>query len=169
MKIYYDKDADLGVLKNKTIAVIGYGSQGHAQAQNLKDSGLNVIVSELEGTANYEKAVADGFKPVEAAQAVADADIIQMLVPDQTQAAVYKHSVAPNLTKGKALMFSHGFNIHYGQIVPPPEINVTMIAPKGPGRILRRLYTGKTGIAYTVVYRLLDNGASSEYQCCCSN
>ena len=146
MKIYYEKDADLAVLKGRKIAIIGYGSQGHAQAQNLRDSGFNVLVSELEGTPNYEKAVADGFKPVSASEAASTADVIQILLPDQIQAEVYSNAIAQHITKGKALVFSHGFNIHYGQIVPPPEVDVYMVAPKGPGHLLRRVYTEGGGI-----------------------
>ena len=146
MKIYYEKDADLAVLKGRKIAIIGYGSQGHAQAQNLRDSGFDVLVSELEGTPNYEKAVADGFKPVSASEAASTADVIQILLPDQIQAEVYSNAIAQHITKGKALVFSHGFNIHYGQIVPPPEVDVYMVAPKGPGHLLRRVYTEGGGI-----------------------
>jgi len=146
MKIYYEKDADLAVLKGRKIAIIGYGSQGHAQAQNLRDSGFDVLVSELEGTPNYKKAVADGFKPVSASEAASTADVIQILLPDQIQAEVYSNDIAQHITKGKALVFSHGFNIHYGQIVPPPEVDVYMVAPKGPGHLLRRVYTEGGGI-----------------------
>jgi len=117
-KIYYDSDADLNVLKGKKIAIIGYGSQGHAQAQNLRDSGLDVIVADLQGTENYQKAIEDGFKPVSAAEASKQADIIQMLVEDEAQPKVYKNEVEPHLQPGNALLFSHGFNIHFGQIVP---------------------------------------------------
>jgi ketol-acid reductoisomerase len=144
--IYYDKDADLEVLKGKKIAIIGYGSQGHAQAQNLRDSGLDVIVSELEGTANYEKAVADGFSPVSADVATKEADIIQILIPDEVQAKVYKAQIEPYLTEGKALCFSHGFNIHYGQIVPPKNVDVFMVAPKGPGHLVRRMFVQGVGV-----------------------
>lgn len=146
MKLYYDKDADLNLLKDKTIAVIGYGSQGHAQAQNMRDNGLNVIVAELEGTPNYAKAVEDGFKPVSADEAAQKADVIQMLVPDQAQAVIYKKFVAQHLTKGKALVFSHGFNIHYGQIVPPADVDVYMVAPKGPGHLVRSVFTEGAGV-----------------------
>lgn len=146
MKLYYDSDADLNVLSGKTIAILGYGSQGHAQAQNLRDSGINVIVSELEGTPNYSQAVADGFKPVSAEEAAKTADIIQTLIPDQVQAAVYKESVAQHLTKGKALAFSHGFNIHFNQIKPPSDVDVYMVAPKGPGHLVRRVFQEGGGV-----------------------
>lgn len=146
MKLYYDKDADLNLLKNKVVAIIGYGSQGHAQAQNLRDSGLNVLVAELEGTPNYSKAVADDFQPVTAKEAAQKADVVQMLVPDQIQAAIYKESIAQHLTKGKALVFSHGFNIHYGQIVPPEDVDVYMVAPKGPGHLVRSVFVKGGGV-----------------------
>jgi ketol-acid reductoisomerase len=145
-KMYYDGDADLGVLKGKKIAIIGYGSQGHAQAQNLRDSGLSVMVSELEGTANYKLAVEHGFKPMTAAKAAAQADIVQILAPDQTQAALYKTEIKDNLKKGKTLVFSHGFNIHFNQIVPPADIDVIMVAPKGPGHLVRREYQRGAGV-----------------------
>lgn len=145
-KMYYDKDADLGVLKGKKIAIIGYGSQGHAQAQNLRDSGLDVIVAEVEGTPNYKLAVDHGFKPVSAKAAASKADLIQILVPDQTQAMIYKNEIQDSLKKGKTLIFSHGFNIHFGQIVPPADIDVIMIAPKGPGHLVRREYERGAGV-----------------------
>ena len=145
-KMYYDQDADLKLLKNKTIGIIGYGSQGHAQAQNLRDSGVTVIVSDLPGTANYKLAVAHGFKPVTAAELAKKADIIQMLVPDELQALVYREAVAAEMKKGKTLVFSHGFNIHYGQIVPPAEVDVIMIAPKGPGHLVRSVFEEGGGV-----------------------
>jgi len=145
-KVYYDKDANLAVLKGKRIAVIGYGSQGHAQAQNLRDSGLKVIVSELEGSENWQLAVRDGFKPVSAAEAAKEADLIQILTQDDVQAKLYKTSVEPHLKKGKVLVFSHGFNIHFSQIVPPATVDVIMIAPKGPGHIVRRMFTEGGGV-----------------------
>ena len=146
MKIYYDKDADLNVLKGKKIAIIGYGSQGHAQAQNLRDSGLDVIVSQREGTENYRFAVKDGFKPLPAAEASKQADLIQILTQDHIQAKLYESDVKPHLKKGKTLLFSHGFNIHYGQIVPPKEVDVAMVAPKGPGHLVRREFQKGGGV-----------------------
>lgn len=146
MKIYYDKDANLNHLKGKKIAIIGYGSQGHAQAQNLRDSGLNVIVAELEGTENYQFALRDGFKPTTASEASKQSDLIQILAQDDVQAKLYKEDVKPHLRKGKTLLFSHGFNIHYGQIVPPKEIDVVMIAPKGPGHLVRREFQKGAGV-----------------------
>jgi len=144
--MYYDKDADLRVLAGKTIAILGYGSQGHAQAQNLRDSGVKVIVSELEGTPNYAQAVKDGFKPVSAAEAAKKADIVHFLLPDEVQAKVYHEDVRPALKKGMALAFSHGFNIHYGRIVPPGDVDVYMVAPKGPGHLVRRVFTEGKGV-----------------------
>ncbi len=146
MKIYYDKDANLHHLKGKKIAIIGYGSQGHAQAQNLRDSGLHVIVAELKGTENYQFAIQDGFKPITATEASKQADLIQILTQDHVQAKLYDMDVKPNLQKGKTLLFSHGFNIHYGQIMPPKEIDVVMIAPKGPGHLVRREFVKGAGV-----------------------
>ena len=144
--IYYEKDAKLETLKGKKIAIIRYGSQGHAQAQNLRDSGLDVIVAELKGTPNYEKAIEDGFKPISASDASAKAHVIQILAQDDVQAKLYQNEVRANLTKGKTLVFSHGFNIHFGQIVPPNNIDVIMIAPKGPGHLVRREYEKGAGV-----------------------
>jgi len=145
-KSYYDKDADVGLLKGKKVAVIGYGSQGHAQAQNLRDSGIEVIVSELPGTANYQLALEHGFKPVDAASAAKEGDIIQILIPDDAQAKLYNVAIVSNLSEGKALLFSHGFNIHYNQIVPPQTIDVIMVAPKGPGHLVRREFERGAGV-----------------------
>ena len=146
MKIYYDKDANLNVLKGKKIAIIGYGSQGHAQAQNLRDSGLDVIVAQRKGSENYQIALRDGFKPTSASEASKQSDIIQILTQDHIQAKLYEEDVKPHLQKGKTLLFSHGFNIHYGQIVPPKEIDVVMIAPKGPGHLVRREFQKGAGV-----------------------
>lgn len=145
-KIYYDKDADLGILKGKKVAVIGYGIQGRGQSLNLRDSGVDVIVSELAGTPNYEQAVKDGFKPVSAAEASKEADIVQILTQDHLQAKIYKSEIAKNMTKGKALVFSHGFNIRFKQIKPTKKIDVFMIAPKGPGGLVRRMYEEGKGV-----------------------
>jgi len=144
-KVYYEKDANLVLLKGKRIAIIGYGSQGHAQAQNLRDSGLDVMVSEVEGTDNYRLAVEHGFKPVPCAQVAKEADIIQILIPDTVQGKVYKKDIEPNLKEGNALAFSHGFNIRFKEIIPPENIDVFMIAPKGPGHLVRRMFTEGKG------------------------
>jgi len=153
-KAYYDQDANLDVLKGKTVAIIGYGSQGHAQAQNLRDSGVNVVVSDLPGTANWDQAIKDGFTPMSASEAAAKADIIQILTEDEVQPKVYKGEVEPNLSAGKTLLFSHGFNIHFGQIVPPADVDVIMVAPKGPGHLVRRVYTEGAGVpALIAIYQ----------------
>ncbi len=144
--MYYDKDADLSLLAGKTIAVVGFGSQGHAHAQNLRDSGVAVVVSDVPGTANAERAEKAGFEVLSAAEATRRADAVMMLVPDQTQAVVYKNDVAPNLKDGAMLMFAHGFNIHFGQIVPPKTVDVTMVAPKGPGHLVRRQFEEGKGV-----------------------
>src|SRR3990167_2274274 len=145
-KIYYDNDADLNILKGKRIAVIGYGIQGRAQSLNLRDSGFDVIVSELPGTKNYEQAKQDGFNPVSAKEASAAADIVQILTEDHVQAKVYKNDIAENMAKGKVLIFSHGFNIRFKQIKPSKKIDVVMIAPKGPGASVRRMYEEGKGV-----------------------
>ncbi len=146
MKVYYEKDCDLKHLKGKTHAVIGYGSQGHAQAQNLKDSGVNVIIGQRPGGKNYDLAIEHGFKPVSAEEAAAKADIIQILVPDEFQREIYEKEIAKHLTKGKALVFSHGFNIHYSLIAPPKDVDVYMVAPKAPGHTVRREYVNGNGV-----------------------
>ena len=146
MKIYYDSDADLGVLKGKKVAIIGYGSQGHAQAQNLRDSGVDVIVGQRKGGPNYDLAKEHGFEPVSAAEAAENAQVVQMLTPDHVQAKLYHEDVAPHMTKGKTLVFSHGFNIHFGQIQPASHIDVVMVAPKGPGHLVRSEYERGAGV-----------------------
>jgi len=146
IKMYYDKDANQDILKGKTIAIIGYGSQGHAQAQNLRDSGYNVIVADKKGCENYLLAKSHGFEPMTAAEASAKADIIQVLVPDELQKKIYTEEIEKYLTAGKALVFSHGFNIHFGQIVPPSDVDVYMVAPKGPGHLVRRQYEIGAGV-----------------------
>ena len=140
MKAFYDQDCDLSELRDKTIAVIGYGSQGHAHAQNLRDSGLSVIVGVRSGGAGFQLAKEHGFAPMSVKEAVAKADCIMVLLPDQIQAAVYRNEIEPSLAPGKALFFAHGFNIHFNQITPPPNVDVVMVAPKGPGHLVRRTY-----------------------------
>lgn len=153
-KVYYDKDADLNLLKGKTIAIIGYGNQGRGQAQNLKDSGCQVVVGLHEGSKSRDKAQADGIKVLTVAEATKPADIMVMLAPDNLHQEIYYQSIEPNLSKGNMLMFSHGFNIHYGQVIPSPDIDVTMIAPKSPGNLLRELYTQGVGVpALLAVYQ----------------
>ncbi len=146
LKVYTMKDGSMAPLKGKTVAVIGYGSQGHAQAQNLRDSGVKVIIGQRKGSANYKLAVKHGFKPVSAAEAAAQADIIQILLPDEVQKAVYTTDILPNLKPGKTLIWSHGFNIHFKNIVPPKDVNVIMIAPKGPGHLVRSEFVKGGGV-----------------------
>ncbi|MBF0215567.1 MAG: ketol-acid reductoisomerase [Candidatus Omnitrophica bacterium] len=145
-KIYYDKDANLDIIKGTKIAIIGYGIQGRSQALNLRDSGLTVLVSELPNTENHRQAVSDGFNVLSAEDASKEAGIIQILTQDHVQAAVYKKAIEPNMTKGKALVFSHGFNIHFKQIVPPKNVDVFMVAPKGPGALVRQMYEEGKGV-----------------------
>lgn len=145
-KVYYEKDADLNLLKGKKVAVIGYGIQGRGQSLNLRDSGVEVIVSQREGSPNYQNALKDGFKPVSAAEAAKAGDIIQILTQDHLQGKIFKESILPHLEEGNALMFSHGFSIRFDQIVPPGNIDVFMIAPKGPGSLVRQMYVEKKGV-----------------------
>lgn len=153
--IYYDKDCDLALLKGKLVGIIGYGSQGHAQAQNLRDSDCQVIVAaSVKGSQTWTKAESDGFRVLTAAEVAKEADIIVMLAPDMLHEKIYHESVKKNLIPGNTLMFAHGFVIHYGQITPPPDIDVVMIAPKAPGHMLRQVYTeGKGTPAIVAVYQ----------------
>jgi ketol-acid reductoisomerase len=144
--IYYDDDADLSLLKDKTIAILGYGSQGHAQAQNLRDSGCNVIIGQRKGSPNYDLAVSHGFKPVSAAEAAEAGDLVNILLPDEVQGDVYKADVLPHLKPGNVLLCSHGFNIHFGQIVPPEGVDAGLVAPKGPGHLVRSEYVKGGGV-----------------------
>ena len=146
MRIFYDTDASLDFLRGKKIGIIGYGSQGHAQAQNLRDSGLQVTVADLPGSPNYEKAIEDGFTPVLAREAAEKSDIIQILTEDHAQAALYRKDITPAMKAGRTLLFSHGFNIHYGQIIPPKKVDVVMVAPKGPGHLVRSEYVRGAGV-----------------------
>jgi len=146
VKVYYDADADLQYLQGKKIAVLGYGSQGHAHALNLKDSGMDVIVGLRKESQSWSKAQNDGLEVKTVAEASLEADVIMIVLPDETQAEVYKNEIAPGLKEGNALLFAHGFNIHFKQIVPPANIDVLMVAPKGPGHLLRRLYVNGQGM-----------------------
>lgn len=146
MKMYYDADADLGVLKGKKVAIVGFGSQGHAQALNLRDSGVEVVVAEVPGTPNYEAAVKYGFKPVSASKAATQAQVVQILTQDHVQAQLYEQDLKPKMGPGKTLLFSHGFNIHFGQIIPDPQVDVVMVAPKGPGHLVRSEYEKGAGV-----------------------
>ncbi|MDR9405136.1 MAG: ketol-acid reductoisomerase [Halothece sp. Uz-M2-17] len=145
-RMYYDEDANLDLLMNKTVAIIGFGSQGHAHALNLKDSGVNVIVGLYEGSKSTAKAEAAGLTVKSVSEAAKAADLIMILLPDEVQKTVYKAEIEPHLTSGKALAFAHGFNIHFGQIVPPAGVDVVMIAPKGPGHLVRRTYEQGEGV-----------------------
>jgi len=154
MQIYYEKDSNPAAIKGKKIAIIGYGSQGHAHASNLKDSGIEVIIGELPGSDNYSKAEAAGFTVSDAAKAVTGADVVVILLPDELQGGIYKAEIAPNIKQGASLMFAHGFNIHYGQIVPRADINVFMVAPKGPGHLVRHEYQKGGGVpALIAIYQ----------------
>ncbi len=153
-KVYSDKDADLSALKNKTLAVLGFGSQGHAHALNLKESGLNVIIGLYEGSKSIPVAKERGFEVYPTAEAVRRADVIFVALPDTKQPSAYEKDIAPNLTKGKTLLFSHGFSIHFKTIVPPKNVDVILVAPKGPGHIVRRQYTEGKGVpALIAVYQ----------------
>ncbi len=146
MKIYKDTDVNLSILKDKVIAVLGYGSQGHAHALNLRDSGLNVIVGVRKEGKSYQKAKEHGFEPLSVREACEKADLIMVLLPDQNQPQVYKEEIAPTLKPGKMLLFAHGFNIHYNQIIPPADVDVAMVAPKGPGHLVRREFEKGAGV-----------------------
>jgi ketol-acid reductoisomerase len=160
--IYYDKDADLAVLKGKKIAIIGYGSQGHAHALNLKDSGCDVRVGLYQGSRSWAVAEAAGLTVKTSAEAAAEADIIMILAPDTVQAALYKESIAPHLTAGKMLMFAHGFCIHYGQIMPPEDVDVAMIAPKAPGHRVREVFVEGQGVPGLLAVYQDASGAAKE-------
>jgi ketol-acid reductoisomerase len=162
MTILYDKDGSLAPLKGKTVAVIGYGSQGHAHAQNLRDSGVKVIVAELPGTHNYKLAVEHGFKPMPAAEATKQADLLIIVLPDELQGIVYKKEIEPNLKPGKTLGFCHGFNIHFKQIVPPKGVDVIMIAPKGPGHTVRSCYQEGSGVPCIIAIEKNESGKARE-------
>ncbi len=156
-KVYYDDDADLSLLKGKTIAILGYGSQGHAQAQNLRDSGCHVVIGQRPGSKNYDLAVSHGFQPVSAAEATKQGDLVNILLPDEVQGDVYRNEIRPNLKPTALLMASHGFNLHFGQVVPPPGIDAALVAPKGPGHLVRSEYEKGGGVPSLIA---LTPGAS---------
>ena len=158
-KIYYDNDADLSLLKDKTIAILGYGSQGHAQAQNLRDSGCNVIIGQRPGSANYDLAVSHGFEPVSLAEATQQGDLVNVLLPDEVQGDIYREQIRDNLSEGNILMCSHGFNIHFGQVAPPAGVDALLVAPKGPGHLVRAEYEKGGGVPSLIA---LSEGASEE-------
>ncbi|MBZ4653425.1 MAG: hypothetical protein JG781_764 [Peptococcaceae bacterium] len=161
-KMFYDDDANLSYLEGKKVAVIGYGSQGHAQAQNLKDSGVDVIVGLRADSASWAKAEEDGLKVYTVPEAAQMADVIQILIPDEKQAETYRKEILPGLAPGKALVFSHGFNIHFGQIKPPADVDVFMVAPKGPGHMVRRLYKEGIGIPGLIAVHQNATGKAME-------
>ncbi|NDY90739.1 ketol-acid reductoisomerase [Ideonella livida] len=150
MKVYYDKDADLSLIKGKNVTIIGYGSQGHAHAQNLNDSGVKVTVGLRKGGASWAKAEGAGLKVAEIAEAVKSADVVMILLPDEQIADVYNKEVAPNLKSGASLVFAHGFNVHYGQVVPRADVDVWMVAPKAPGHTVRGTYRQGGGVPHLV-------------------
>jgi ketol-acid reductoisomerase len=160
--VYYDKDANLDLIKSRKVAIVGYGSQGHAHALNLRDSGVDVRVGLHEGSKSARKAQGAGLRVVSVAEAAREADLIMVLAPDQNQKAIYEESIAPHLSKGKALFFAHGFNIHYGQVRPPENVDVLLIAPKAPGHLVRRLYQdGKGTPALIAVHQDATGGAKA--------
>jgi len=145
-KIFYDKDADLSLLKGKTLSILGYGSQGHAHAQNLRDSGLNVLVAELPGTPNYEQALKDGFQPVSTPEATEKGDLVTILLPDELQADVFRNEIRDHLSPGNVVVCSHGFNVHFGQFEVPQGVFTVLVAPKGPGHLLRAEFVRGAGV-----------------------
>ena len=162
MQMYYEKDADLGLLSDKTVSVIGYGSQGHAHALNLHDSGVRVVVGLREGSASRQEAADEGLEVQSVADAASAGDIVMMVVPDEHQSSVFKEHIAPGLSPGNALAFAHGFNIHYGQVVPAPDIDVFMIAPKGPGHLVRRVFAQGGGVPALVAIHQNPTGQAKE-------
>ncbi|MHB1678153.1 MAG: ketol-acid reductoisomerase [Sulfuriferula sp.] len=162
MNVYYDKDADLSLIKGKTVAIIGYGSQGHAHANNLKDSGVKVIVGLRKGGASWSKAEAAGLQVQEVGSAVKNADLIMVLVPDEQQPEVYGNEIAPNIKEGATLAFAHGFNIHYGQIAPAKNIDVVMVAPKGPGHLVRSTYKQGGGVPSLIAVHQDNSGKARD-------
>jgi len=162
-KMYYEKDANLDLLKGKRVAVIGYGSQGHAHALNLKESGVDVVVGLYKGSKSWAKAEEAGLRVAEAADAVKESDLVMVLIPDEKQTKLYKESIEPNLEEGKALVFAHGFNIHYGQITPPASVDVFMVAPKGPGHTVRSQYEEGRGVPCLIAIHQDASGKAKDY------
>ena len=160
--IYYDNDADLSLLKDKTIAILGYGSQGHAHALNLRDSGLNVIIGQREGSANYDLAVEHGFQPVPLPEATKQGDLVNVLLPDEVQGDLYQQHIKPELQPGNILLCSHGFNVHFGQVEPPEGVDAALVAPKGPGHLVRSEFEGGGGVPCLVAYS--DNASEESKQ-----
>lgn len=162
-KIYYDSDCDLGLLKGKTVAIIGYGSQGHAHAQNLHDSGVNVVVGLQPNSPRRQQVIDDGLKVADTDEAAKMGDLIMILAPDQVQKDIYEQSIKPNLVEGNVLMFAHGFNIHFNQIVAPKGVDVVMVAPKGPGHTVRSQYKEGRGVPSLIAIHQNETGKAKEY------
>ncbi len=162
MKVYYDKDADLSLIKGRKVAIIGYGSQGHAHAQNLNDSGIKVTVGLRKGGASWDKAKKAGLQVKEVGEAVKGADIVMILLPDENIAAVYKNDVEPNIKKGGGLAFAHGFNIHYGQVQPRADLDVFMVAPKAPGHTVRSTYAQGGGVPMLIAVHQNPSGKARD-------
>jgi ketol-acid reductoisomerase len=158
MKVYYDKDADLSLIKGKNVTIVGYGSQGHAHAQNLNDSGVKVTVGLRRGGASWAKAEKAGLKVAEVADAVQGADVVMILLPDEQIAGVYAKDVEPNIKEGASLAFAHGFNVHYGQVVPRADLDVWMVAPKAPGHTVRSTYTQGGGVPHLIAVHADKSG-----------
>lgn len=169
VKMYYEKDTNLDYLKGKKVAIIGYGSQGHAHALNLHDSGIDVVVGLYEGSKSWKVAENDGLQVATVPEAVKAADIVMMLIPDEKQAAIYKEQIAPYLESGNALAFAHGFNINFGQIVAPKDVDVFMVAPKGPGHMVRRTYTEGSGVPCLVAVHQDPSGNAKDIALAYSN
>jgi ketol-acid reductoisomerase len=162
LNVYYDKDCDINIIKSKTVAMIGFGSQGHAHAENLRDSGVNVVVGLREGGSSWKKAAAKGFEVLTVADASAKADVVMILLPDENQAEIYAEEIEPNLKEGATVAFGHGFNIHYGRITPRADINVTMIAPKAPGHTVRSEFVRGGGIPDLIAVGQNPSGTTKE-------
>ena len=162
MKVYYDKDADLSLIKGKNVTIVGYGSQGHAHAQNLNDSGVKVTVGLRRGGASWSKVEKAGLKVAEVADAVREADVVMILLPDEQIGAVYKNDVEPNIRKGASLAFAHGFNVHYGQVVPREDLDVWMVAPKAPGHTVRNTYTQGGGVPHLIAVHADKSGKARD-------
>ncbi|HEY9189492.1 MAG TPA: ketol-acid reductoisomerase [Sulfurovum sp.] len=162
LNVYYDKDCDINIIKSKTVAMIGFGSQGHAHAENLRDSGVNVVIGAREGGSSWRKAAAKNFEVLSVADATAKADVVMILLPDENQAEIYKNEIEPNLKEGATIAFGHGFNIHYGRITPRADINVTMIAPKAPGHTVRSEFVRGGGIPDLIAVGQNPSGTTKE-------
>ncbi len=162
LNVYYDKDCDLSIIKSKTVAMIGFGSQGHAHAENLRDSGVNVVVGLREGGNSWNKSKEKGFDTLSVADATAKADVVMILLPDENQAEIYKNEIEPNLKEGATIAFGHGFNIHYGRVIPRADINVTMIAPKAPGHTVRSEFVKGGGIPDLIAIGQDPSGTTKE-------